>query len=332
MYRYSTILGIESSCDDTSAAVWQNGKILANETAGQPVHEAWGGVVPELASRAHQSHILPVIQHALNRAGIGLEQLDAIACTQGPGLMGSLMVGWNTAKGLALALQKPLIGVHHLQAHVAALHLEHEVKFPLLTLLVSGGHTQLLWIPEPGRMEIVGESQDDAAGEAFDKAAKLLNLGYPGGPHIDRLASGGDPKAFSFPDSQTPDLGFSFSGIKTSLLYFLRDAQKENPHFAQDRLADICASYQGQVVSSLLKRVKKAIQLYQPASMGLVGGVSANSELRRRFTELGISKQIQVCIPSFTYCTDNAAMIAQAGSMQLEQGESTPLSALPFAR
>jgi N6-L-threonylcarbamoyladenine synthase len=332
MNRYSTILGIESSCDDTSAAIWKEGKILANETAGQPVHEAWGGVVPELASRAHQSHIIPVIQSALNKAEMRLEDVDAIACTQGPGLMGSLMVGWNTAKGLSLALNKPLIGVHHLQAHVAALYLEHEVRFPLLTLLVSGGHTQLLLISEGLNMKIVGQSQDDAAGEAFDKAAKLLGLGYPGGPHIDRWAGSGDPNAFEFPDSQTPDLDFSFSGIKTSLLYFLRKHQEHDAQFMESRMADICASYQQQVVSSLLKRVNKAIRLHKPASLGLVGGVSANSELRRRFSELATSKGIEVYIPSFGYCTDNAAMIAQAGSMLLKQGLRTELSALPFAR
>jgi N6-L-threonylcarbamoyladenine synthase len=332
MNRYSTILGIESSCDDTSAAIWKEGKILANETAGQPVHEAWGGVVPELASRAHQSHIIPVIQSALNMAEMRLEDVDAIACTQGPGLMGSLMVGWNTAKGLSLALNKPLIGVHHLQAHVAALYLEHEVRFPLLTLLVSGGHTQLLLISEGLNMKIVGQSQDDAAGEAFDKAAKLLGLGYPGGPHIDRWAGSGDPNAFEFPDSQTPDLDFSFSGIKTSLLYFLRKHQEHDAQFMESRMADICASYQQQVVSSLLKRVNKAIRLHKPASLGLVGGVSANSELRRRFSELATSKGIEVYIPSFGYCTDNAAMIAQAGSMLLKQGLRTELSALPFAR
>jgi N6-L-threonylcarbamoyladenine synthase len=332
MNRYSIILGIESSCDDTSASIWKEGKILANETAGQPVHEAWGGVVPELASRAHQSHIIPVIQSALDKAQIRLEDLDAIACTQGPGLMGSLMVGWNTAKGLSLALNKPLIGVHHLQAHVAALYLEHDVKFPLLTLLVSGGHTQLLLISEGLNMEIIGQSQDDAAGEAFDKAAKLLGLGYPGGPHVDRLAQSGDPAAFEFPDSQTPELDFSFSGIKTSLLYFLRKQQELDPDFMEVRMHDICASYQFQVVSSLLKRVNKAIRLHKPASLGLVGGVSANSELRHRFSELAMSKGLEVYIPSFGYCTDNAAMIAQAGAMLLEKGEQTPLSALPFAR
>ncbi len=327
--QHSTILGIESSCDDTAAAVWRNGKILANITAGQKVHEEFGGVVPELASRAHQSNIVPVVEMAIQKSGIQLNDIDAIAVTLGPGLVGSLLVGMNMAKGMAIALNKPLIGIDHLQAHIAALYIENpEPAFPLLTLLVSGGHTQLVLVHDFMHMQIVGNTIDDAAGEAFDKAAKLLNLGYPGGPLIDKAASTGDDKAFEFPDAKVPDLNMSFSGIKTSLLYFLRN----HPEYATERLNDVCASYQYSIVRYLIKKAQSAVLQYKPASIGLVGGVSANSKLRAEFLKLGEKHQIPAMIPAFEYCTDNAAMIATAGSFLLKQNVQSPISVLPFSR
>ncbi len=331
--QHSNILGIESSCDDTAAAIWQNGKILANITAGQSVHEQYGGVVPELASRAHQSHILPVVDQALKTAGISLSELNAIAYTRGPGLMGSLHVGGNFAKGLAMSLNIPLLGVNHLQAHVAALFIDNPTPaFPLLCLLVSGGHTQLLLVTDYNQMEIVGSTIDDAAGEAFDKAAKLLGLPYPGGPLVDQYAKTGNDKAFPFPEGKVAGLDFSFSGIKTSLLYFLRNQSKEQPDFAEKHLADICASYQKTVVAVLLKKLKMAIAAHQPASIGLAGGVSANSKLRADFLKLAENQQLPAYIPAFEYCTDNAAMIATAGSYLLHEGETTDIAALPFTR
>lgn len=331
--QHSTILGIESSCDDTAAAIWQNGKILANITAGQSVHEQYGGVVPELASRAHQSHILPVVDQALKKAGVSLVDLNAIAYTRGPGLMGSLHVGGNFAKGLAMSLNIPLLGVNHLQAHVAALFIDNpNLEFPLLCLLVSGGHTQLLWVHSYSDMEIIGNTIDDAAGEAFDKAAKLLGLPYPGGPLIDKHAIEGNDKAFQFPEGKVAGFDYSFSGIKTSLLYFLRNHSKEDSTFAEKHLSDICASYQKTVVDVLLKKMKMAISERKPASIGLAGGVSANSRLRKDFTDLAIQLQLPAFIPAFEYCTDNAAMIATAGSYMLQSGDITDIGALPFTR
>ncbi len=296
------------------------------------MHEQYGGVVPELASRAHQSNIIPVIETALKKANITTADLSAIAVTQGPGLMGSLLVGTNVAKGLCIAHQLPMVGVNHLEAHVAALFIDNPVELPMLCLLVSGGHTQIILVRSMLDMEIVGTTQDDAAGEAFDKAAKLMGLGYPGGPMVDRLAKEGNPQLYSFPDSQTEGLNFSFSGIKTSLLYFLRDQQKLDPQFLENNINHVCASYQRQIIVSLMKRMNKAISQYKPASIGLSGGVSANSELRNTWLELGKKHNVPAWIPAFEYCTDNAAMVAMAGYQKYLQGNFTPLSTLPFAR
>jgi N6-L-threonylcarbamoyladenine synthase len=332
MKQASTILGIESSCDDTAAAVLQNGQIASNITSTQKVHEIYGGVVPELASRAHQSSIIPVIDVALKTANISLTDLTAVAVTQGPGLMGSLMVGLNTAKALSMSLKIPLIGVNHLQAHVAALYIEHQVQFPMLCLLVSGGHTQLIWVTNYMEMEVIGSTIDDAVGEAFDKAGKLLGLGYPGGPQISKLAQSGDPSTYKFPDSSLPEYQFSFSGIKTSLLYFLRDNSKNNADFAKENLENICASYEIALVNMLTKRVKKAIKNLNPKSIGLVGGVSANSVLRNAMVELGKLHEKECYIPDFEYCTDNAGMIAKAGSYLLEKNQFIDISTLPFSK
>lgn len=330
---HSIILGIESSCDDTAAAVLENGKILANITATQKIHEQYGGVVPELASRAHQSNIIPVVDQALKSAGKTLADIDAIAVTQGPGLLGSLQVGYQLAKGLSIGAGIPFVGVNHLQAHISALFIDHpEIPLPMIALLVSGGHTQLVLVSSVDRMEIIGSTMDDAAGEAFDKAAKLMGLGYPGGPIIDRLAAQGDAKSFEFPDSTTAPLDFSFSGIKTSLLYFLRKKIEENPNFIAEQAANVCASYQHQVVEILIKRLKKAIQLHRPASVGLAGGVSANSQLRKSFQTLAENHGISAYIPAFEYCTDNAAMIAMAGYQLLNAGISSPLDSAPFSK
>jgi N6-L-threonylcarbamoyladenine synthase len=328
-----TILGIESSCDDTAAAVLVNGKIRANIVASQDVHRQYGGVVPELASRAHQSHIVPVVEEACKTAGIRPEQIDAIAYTRGPGLMGSLLVGASFAKGLSIALNKPTLGVNHLEAHVAAIFIENpDAPLPFLCLLVSGGHTQLVLVRSPTDMEIVGSTLDDAAGEALDKGAKMLGLPYPGGPVIDRLAREGNREAYAFSDAHVPGLDFSFSGIKTSLLYFLRDKGKAEPGFAEAHLADICASYQEHVVRYLLRIAAQAIRQYKPKAIALSGGVSANSRLRNLFTELGQKENLPALIPSFPYCTDNAAMIAMAGYFMAQEGGFTALDALPFAR
>ncbi len=305
-----TILAIESSCDDTSAAVSVDGKILSNIIATQKVHEQYGGVVPELASRAHIQNILPVVDAALLSANCQLSSIDAIAFTQAPGLIGSLLVGACFAKSLALALNKPLIAVHHMQAHVLAnLIAENKPEFPFLCLTVSGGHTQIVLCKSPSDMKVIGETLDDAAGEAFDKSAKILGLPYPGGPLVDKYGKQGNP-VFTFKEPQIPDLNFSFSGLKTSILYFLQKEVKQNPNFIAENLNDLCASIQARIVSILLNKLTLAAKETGIKTICLAGGVSANSGLRNGFTELGKKLGWQTFIPAFEYCTDNAAMIA----------------------
>lgn len=327
------ILAIESSCDETSAAICENGKILSNYIAGQAVHEQYGGVVPELASRAHMQNIVPVVHAALTAAGKELTDMDAIAFTQAPGLIGSLLVGAQFAKSLALALDKPLIAVHHMQAHVLANLIEDpKPDFPFLCLTVSGGHTQIVLAHNPLHLEVLGETIDDAAGEAFDKTAKLLGLPYPGGPLVDKYAKEGNPKAFTFAEPQIPELNFSFSGLKTSVLYFLQAQTKTNPQFAQENRADLCASVQHTIINILLKKVKKAVQQTGVTRVCMAGGVSANSGLRTRLQEMGQEQGWQTFIPSFQYCTDNAGMIAITAYFQYLGNRFATLEAGPSAR
>ena len=325
------ILAIESSCDDTAAAVIQNGKILANIVSSQLIHQQYGGVIPELAGRAHQQHIVKVVEQALKSSNIDKHQLQAIAYTQGPGLMGSLMVGSQFAKGLCLALNIPSIGVNHLEAHVAAHFIEQTPQFPMLCLLVSGGHTQLLLVKSELDMSLIGSTLDDAAGEAFDKTAKLLNLPYPGGPLIDQLAELGNDKAFEFPTAKLAPYQFSYSGLKTALLYFLQK-QAEPSKFIQDHLNDICASMRKAIVAPLIKQLEQAAIDHNIQTIAIAGGVSANKLLRRSVIELGHKHQWNTLIPAFEYCTDNAAMIAMVGHYKFLKGAFTPLNALPFAR
>ncbi|MCZ2299860.1 MAG: tRNA (adenosine(37)-N6)-threonylcarbamoyltransferase complex transferase subunit TsaD [Chitinophagales bacterium] len=330
------ILAIESSCDDTSAAVCVDGKILSNYIANQTIHQEYGGVVPELASRAHIQNIIPVVDIALKEAikktatPFSLQEIDAIAFTQSPGLIGSLLVGTQFAKSLALALDKPLIAVHHMQAHVMA-NLIDEVKpsFPFLCLTVSGGHTQIVIAHSPLHLEVIGETIDDAAGEAFDKTAKLIGLPYPGGPLIDKNAKLGNPLAFKFAEPNIPDLNFSFSGLKTSVLYFL---QKQEQGFIENNINDICASVQHTIIQILMKKLKKAIQLTGIYEVCLAGGVSANSGLRNAFTEAGKKYGWKTYIPKFEYCTDNAAMIAITGYYKFLENQFSDLSISPSAR
>jgi len=332
-----TILAIESSCDETSAAVCVDGKILSNFIANQAVHEQYGGVVPELASRAHMQNIVPVIDAAITQAfpqlltpHSRLQTLDAIAFTQAPGLIGSLLVGTQFAKSLALALNKPLIAVHHMQAHVLAnLIGEERPDFPFLCLTVSGGHTQIVLARSPLDLEVIGETIDDAAGEAFDKSAKLLGLPYPGGPLIDKYAKEGDPLKFKFAEPQIPELNFSFSGLKTSVLYFL---QKQEPGFIEQHLADLCASIQYTIINILLKKVKKAIQQTGVRRICIAGGVSANSGLRKALQEAGTKHGWKTYIPPFEYCTDNAAMIAITAYYKYLANEFSSLDVGPSAR
>lgn len=326
------ILGIESSCDETSASVCMDGRILSNIIAGQEVHARYGGVVPELASRAHMQHILPVVDAALQQSGVSLQQLSGIAYTQAPGLIGALLVGSSFAKSLALALDIPLMGVHHMQAHVLANLIANPAPpFPFLCLTVSGGHTQIVQANGPLDLVILGETLDDAAGEAFDKSAKLLGLPYPGGPLIDKYAQQGKP-IFAFAQPQIPELNFSFSGIKTSILYFLQKQQKTNPAFVKENLADLCASIQHTIITVLLRKLEKAARQTGIRNVCLAGGVSANSGLRAALQALGQQEGWRTYIPAFEYCTDNAAMIALTGYHMLLQGQCSTLQDSPSAR
>jgi len=330
------ILAIESSCDDTSAAVLCGRKVLSNEVASQEVHTAFGGVVPELASRAHQQNIVPVIDRALKVANIKPTELNAIAFTNGPGLMGSLLVGTSFAKSMSLALNIPLVPVHHMHAHILAHLIEgahtQEIGFPFLCLTVSGGHTQLVLVHGPKEMEVLGETIDDAVGEAFDKAAKIMGLPYPGGPHIDRLAKEGNPDFMTFGRSKVEGYNFSFSGMKTSFLYNLQKKVKAEPDFLQHHLADVCASYQHALLDVLFTKLELAIKEYKIGHVAIAGGVSANSGLRNRLKELGQRRNIEVYIPPFAYTTDNAAMIGIAGYYNYLAGEQTDLSVAAAAK
>lgn len=325
-----TILAIESSCDETAAAVCKDGMILSNIIASQSVHEKYGGVVPELASRAHMQNIVPVVEQALLQSGTQLSELSAIAFTQAPGLIGSLLVGTQFAKSLALSLKVPLIGVHHMQAHVLA-NLIPSVRpsFPFLCLTVSGGHTQIVLAKSALELEVIGETIDDAAGEAFDKTAKLLGLPYPGGPLIDQYAQLGDPLKFKFAEPQIPELNFSFSGLKTSVLYFL---QKQSPEFILENRNDLCASIQYTIIQILLKKLVKAVNQTNVKQICIAGGVSANNGLRNSLTSIGLQKGWKVYIPDFSYCTDNAAMIAITGYHKYLNNQFVPLSVNPSAR
>ncbi|REG81267.1 tRNA (adenosine(37)-N6)-threonylcarbamoyltransferase complex transferase subunit TsaD [Algoriphagus antarcticus] len=327
------ILAIESSCDETSASVIADGKVLNNIVATQSVHEKYGGVVPELASRAHQENLIPVIQEAILTSGISKDQLSAIAFTRGPGLMGSLLVGVSFAKAFAFARNIPLIEVNHMNAHILAHFIEDpKPSFPFICLTVSGGHTQLVLVRDHLDMEVIGETQDDAVGEAFDKTAKLLGLPYPGGPLIDKYAKEGNPKAFQFPITRMPDLNYSFSGIKTAVLYFLRDQLKKNPNFIEENLADLCASIQYALVEMLLIKLKAAVKEYGVKEVAIAGGVSANSGLRETLTQLAAQRGWNLYIPKFEYCTDNAAMIAMAAHYKYLKGEFSSMDVTPLAK
>ncbi|NME68407.1 tRNA (adenosine(37)-N6)-threonylcarbamoyltransferase complex transferase subunit TsaD [Flammeovirga aprica] len=327
------ILAIESSCDETSAAVVKNGTVLSNIVSTQEIHQKYGGVVPELASRAHQKNILPVVNEALTEANINKSDLDAIAFTKGPGLLGALLVGASFAKGMAMALKKPLIGVNHMQAHILAHFIEApQPNFPFLCLTVSGGHTQLVVVKSPLEMEVIGETIDDAVGEAFDKTAKIMGLDYPGGPFIDKFAKDGDPAKFKFPNVNIPDYNFSFSGIKTAFLNFLRKETQKDPDFVEKNKADLCASIQFTLVNILMKKLKKAAKELNIKEIGIAGGVSANSGLRNTLLEEGKKLGWNVFIPEFEHCTDNAAMIAMAAHYQYEGGDFEALSTSPNPR
>ena len=333
-----TILGIESSCDDTSAAVLRDEVLLSNVMASQEVHRRYGGVIPELASRAHQQNILPVVSEALKQAGVTLSDIDAVAFTRGPGLLGSLLVGTSFTKGLSIAADIPIIEVNHLQGHI----LSHFVQvpgrdnrcpeFPFLCLLVSGGHTQIVRVDDPLHFEILGHTIDDAVGEAFDKCAKLMGLGYPGGPVIDRLAKEGDPKRFRFAKPHIPDLDYSFSGIKTSLLYFLRDRLAEDPDFMEKNKADLCASFQQDLIDILLKKLVLAAKQTGIRQVAIAGGVSANSGLRNRIEEEGRRRGWTTFLPELRFTTDNAAMIAITGYYKFRAGQFAPIDIAPLSR
>lgn len=327
------ILAIESSCDETSASVITNGKVINNIIASQAVHQNYGGVVPELASRAHQQNIVAVVDEAMKTSHVGSTELDAIAFTRGPGLMGSLLVGVSFAKGMAMALNIPLIEVNHMQAHVLAHFIDDpKPKFPFLCLTVSGGHTQIVLVTDYLEMKVIGKTQDDAVGEAFDKAAKIMGLPYPGGPLVDKYAQLGNAKAYSFNETVMPGLDFSFSGIKTAFLYFLRDEKKKNPQFIEENMNDICASLQTHLVKMLLGRLEQASQQTGITEIAIAGGVSANSELRRKLVALGERKNWNIFVPAFQYCTDNAAMIAIAAHYKYSKGLFCDLDVIPMPR
>ena len=332
------ILGIESSCDDTSAAIISDGFLLSNVLASQDVHKAYGGVIPELASRAHQLNIVPVVSEAITRAGIKPEDITAIAFTRGPGLLGSLLVGTSFAKGLSIALGKPLVEVNHLQGHILANFIKQpgeenrHPEFPYLCLLVSGGNSQIVRVDSPLEYEILGQTIDDAVGEAFDKCSKMMGLGYPGGPIVDRLAKEGDSLKFKFSKPHVPGLDYSFSGIKTSLLYFVRDQMALDPMFMENNKADICASFQKALIDILLDKLIKAAKQTGIRQIAIGGGVSANSGLRSRMLEEGRKRGWTVFLPEFKFTTDNAAMIAVAGWFHYKNGERTGLDVAPVSR
>ncbi|NOZ46530.1 MAG: tRNA (adenosine(37)-N6)-threonylcarbamoyltransferase complex transferase subunit TsaD [Chlorobi bacterium] len=332
------ILGIESSCDDTSAAVIKDNVLLSNITANQDVHKAYGGVVPELASRAHQQNIIPVVDLAIKKSGININQLNGIAFTRGPGLLGSLLVGTSFAKGFSLASKIKMIEVNHLQAHVLANFImeknaeKNKPEFPFLCLLVSGGHTQIILVEDYLKMTVLGTTLDDAAGEAFDKCAKIIGLPYPGGPHIDKLAKNGNKQAFAFTKPKIKDLDYSFSGLKTGFLYFVRDSVKDNPEFIKNNLEDLCSSIQHTIIEILLDKLKIAAQKTGISEIAIAGGVSANSELKNRLVEMSNENNWQVYIPKFEYTTDNAAMIAITGYFKYLEGIFASQDIAPKAR
>ncbi len=314
------ILAIESSCDDTSAAVISHGQVLSNVTASQKIHEKWGGVVPELASRAHQQHIVAVVNEAMEKVNMDKATLNAVAFTRGPGLLGSLLVGTSFAKAYASALNLPIIEVNHMQAHVLAHFIdEPKPKFPFLCLTVSGGHTQIVLVKSALEMQVIGQTQDDAVGEAFDKSAKLLGFAYPGGPMVDKHAANGNPQKYKFPINSMPELNFSFSGIKTAILYFLQKETALNANFIQENLDDICASIQYTFIEILMVKLKKAAKEMGINQIAIAGGVSANKGLRSTIEKLGIELGWEVYIPAFQYCTDNAGMIAMAAHFKAEK-------------
>ncbi len=324
------ILAIESSCDDTAAAVIHNGKILSNVVASQKIHEEYGGVVPELASRAHQQNIVPVVDQAIKKAGIDKKDLNAIAFTRGPGLMGSLLVGSSFAKSLAMGLDIPLIEVNHMQAHILAHFIDEPTQtkpgFPFIAVTISGGHTQIVKVNDYFDMEIIGQTIDDAVGEAFDKSAKILGLPYPGGPLVDKYAQQGNPKAFPFTKPKVPGLDFSFSGLKTAILYFVQKQQIENPNFIEENMADICASIQHTIVEYLMDNIKKAVKQTGIKEVAIGGGVSANSGIRKALKDAENQYGWKTHIPKFEYCTDNAAMIAIVGELKYKNKDFSELN------
>ncbi len=336
MSKSTIILGIESSCDDTACAVIQDGKILANIVANQSVHKLYGGVVPELASRAHQQNIIPVVDQAIKQAGISKEDIDAIAFTRGPGLMGSLLVGTSFSKAFALGMNIPLIEVNHMQGHILAHFIDDagasKPEFPFLCLTVSGGHTQIVLVKDHFDMTVLGETIDDAAGEAFDKAAKIMGLPYPGGPLIDKYAKEGNPRAFKFSKPRIADLNFSFSGLKTGFMNFINNESAKNENFVEEHRNDICASIQATIIDILLSKLKTAAEQTNIRRIAIAGGVSANSELRKQLLALKEELDWEIFIPKFEYCTDNAAMIAITGYYKFLKNEFSGQAAVPVAR